>query len=148
MNPAQVPDKEAAKLKAEEIARMTKNYRHLHSASKRRMHQSIFNGKKQLLYVRMCLGRFCPVRDLHSSHSPFPLLPPQQSAPSSVQRQFVPLPPHRTIPSITSQSHRIIFPAFLQGQQQELSAPKPSPILQQPGENQDGRQVWKSHSVI
>jgi len=67
MNLAQVPDKEAAKLKAEGIARMmTQNYRHQHSASKRRTRRSIFNGTMQVLYKRMCLGRFCPVRDLHS----------------------------------------------------------------------------------
>lgn len=66
MNLAQVPDKEAAKLKVEGIARMTQNYRHQHSASKRRTRRSIFNGTMQVLYKRMCLGRFCPVRGLHS----------------------------------------------------------------------------------
>lgn len=49
---------------------MTQNYRHQHSASKRRMHRSIFNGTMQMLDKRMCLGRFCPVRDLHSFFPP------------------------------------------------------------------------------
>lgn len=109
---------------------MTKNYRHQHSAGKQRIHQSIFNGKKQLLYMSMCLGRLCPVRDLRFPPPPHPL-----PAVSSIQCAKAVSPPDT--PQNNSKhhilSHRIIFPALLQGQQQELSAPKPSPFLQQPG---------------
>jgi len=42
MNPVQVPAKEAAKLKAEEIARMTQNYRHQRSFSKQAENAPIY----------------------------------------------------------------------------------------------------------